>query len=317
MTLINTPKFKEFQAKRKEWVNWFSGDDPHSIMQQIYRMIWNAAVYRVINECRWLAPKLEKGGVELNGMVHVFINNCFLEAQSNAIRRLLDKETSTGKRSVYSLYRLIDDIERNAYLLTRENILAAEGLEYDYHRLQEAWEQKERELIRAGKTSWCVPRELDAQVPADRHKQLDRLAGVEKNARSEKDSVRQEILNKLTVARQRCEKMLTYATKFVAHAASPESRASENADDLNVTFGDLWEAHATICKIANFLSRYILDGSAQGFLPFLRGDEFDYLERPWVAKENVQCLRDVWERYHKETESWTMWGLHEFEAEWR
>src|SRR4030042_925182 len=101
----------------KEWEERLVGDDINSIRNQIYNMIWDSAVFQSINECRKYAPKNEKGEIELNGVVHRFIDKCFFETQAIAIRRLIDK-----RKDVISIYRLIDDMEEHRPLLTRGNI---------------------------------------------------------------------------------------------------------------------------------------------------------------------------------------------------
>ncbi len=106
-----------------------------------------------------------------------------------------------------------------------------------------------------------------------------------------------------------------HVNKFVAHAATPESRAAENADNLDITLGDLWNAHATICKIANFISVFILSGISYQFLPFLRGDEFHHIDRPLVETNNIKRIEEVWQSYLEETLSWTNWGWDGFEQE--
>jgi hypothetical protein len=117
----------DLKAKIREWEEWLCGDDINSIESQIHNMIWDSAVFQSINECRRYAHKNEKGEIELNGVVHKFIDRCFFETQAIAIRRFLDR-----RRDVISLYRLIDDIEKHSHLLTRGNILAVHGYPYDY-----------------------------------------------------------------------------------------------------------------------------------------------------------------------------------------
>ena len=74
-----------------EWKDWLRGDDVHSIRSQIHNMIWDSAVYQSINEARAYAPTDDKGQVELNAMVHHFIDRCFFDTQMMAIRRFLDE----------------------------------------------------------------------------------------------------------------------------------------------------------------------------------------------------------------------------------
>ena len=60
---------KKLKSKLDKWRAWMNDEDQHSISHQLSRMMWEDAVYRIINECRRLAPPAEEGGVELNGTV--------------------------------------------------------------------------------------------------------------------------------------------------------------------------------------------------------------------------------------------------------
>ena len=109
----DTPEYSEFACKRDQWIEWLSGKDPHSITNQIIQMVWDAAVWRVINEARGLAPDAEEGGVQLNGDMHRLIDRTSFQSQAAAIRRLMDKSRVTGNRGVYSLYGL-ENIRRQS-----------------------------------------------------------------------------------------------------------------------------------------------------------------------------------------------------------
>jgi hypothetical protein len=131
-------------------------------MQQIFWMVWNVGAFRVINEARRITPRDNQGGVQLNALVHQLIDHSFFESQMLAIRRLTDTYPLTGdprKRDVFSLTSLLQDMRNHAHLMTRANMFAAEGLQYDY----EAVRHKQIEYFRApptGRGSW-VPPELD------------------------------------------------------------------------------------------------------------------------------------------------------------
>lgn len=136
-SMTTTKDFPAFVEQRQLWIECFSGEDPNSVCKQLYQMIWNAAAYRIVNEARRLAPLAKEGGVQLNGMMHRLIDSCFWDSQVLAVRRLMDiypieeQESKKRDKSVFSLTGLLEDMEHHVHFLTRGNILAAEGLEYD------------------------------------------------------------------------------------------------------------------------------------------------------------------------------------------
>src|SRR3989339_1821041 len=124
--------FEQFKTKRELWIQCLNGEDKNSIMKQIYHMIWNAAVFKIVNESIRLAPVDKNGVKQLNGMVFNLVDNCFFESQFIAIRRLTDSNSLEGNKSVFSLIPLLLDMKNNIRLLTRSNYFKVEGLEYNY-----------------------------------------------------------------------------------------------------------------------------------------------------------------------------------------
>jgi hypothetical protein len=90
----STTAYQNFAAKRKEWRRVLRGKDRNAVFNQITRMLWDAAAYRIVNEARSLAPAANEGGVQLNGLMHRLIDDCFSVTQLVAIRRILDPNPS-------------------------------------------------------------------------------------------------------------------------------------------------------------------------------------------------------------------------------
>ena len=307
--------YGKFKEKRQQWLQQLFGQDRHSVVNQISRMIWDAAAFRIINEARRYAENADDGGVKLNGMVHQLVNRGFLASQASAIRRLIDKAPATGHREVCSLYGLLDDMEQNGHLMTREHILAIEGKAYDYEPIRKAYMTWCQQQEQAGKETYWVPEHLVWQRHEERHQQIYKLCGVTRSNTAPDDSACPDCLVCLKKELHVCDNVKTYVDKFIAHAASPDSRAIVNADDVSITFGELWSAHKAICKVANFVSIYFLGQSEQGFLPVPQQyDQFKYIDRPLVAAENVPRLRETWNKYAEETQSWGAWDWGQSEA---
>jgi hypothetical protein len=112
----------KFKQKWAIWNRCLNSDDPHTIINQILHMVWNYAVWSLINEARRIGKPLPEGGVAHNWIVHNFIDICYFESQILAIRRLTDNYPLEGEMGVFSLSSLLNDLWNNVELLTRENI---------------------------------------------------------------------------------------------------------------------------------------------------------------------------------------------------
>jgi HEPN superfamily AbiU2-like protein len=316
MSKTKTKELENLKAKREEWLNRINAEDRNSIQRQICSMIWDAAVFRVINESRRLANNAKEGGVELNGMVHNLIDKCFFQSQMTSIRRLLDKSSpAKGPKAVYSIHKLLSEIERNINLFTRGNMFAAEEMLYDYESVQKKNDQYCKEQIKAGNRAYFIPQELDWHCHERRHKDIDRLSGVDKDNRSPNDTIKPEIISHLISKLDSCKEITDYVDKYIAHAATPESRATIKADEISLTLRKLWDAHETICKVTNFVSVCILGDNHAGSLDIPQYDHFAFIDRPLIESDKIEHLHELWNQYEKETRSWGNWGIEEIEKE--
>ena len=282
----------DLNEKFKEWQEWLLGDDIHSIKKQILAMIWDSAVFQSVNEARRYAPVDENDNPKLNGTLHGFIDHCFFQTQALAIRRLLDKGPAIGEKAVCSLYRLVRDMETNRALLTRQKILAA--LEYPYE-YEEAFE-RDRE---SNGMKYFHAKSV--------HKNIDFLAGVSPNQRSPVDTVHAAIFAWLKARLDGCEDIYTYVNKFVAHPATPDSRAAIGADEIRITLGRLFETHQIICQTAQFIGITLFYHDFGNFLVSCTYDQFEHFEKPWATDDTLAKLRDFWHQYENATETWRAW----------
>ena len=283
------------KEKFEEWREWLFGEDAHSIQNQILNMIWDAAVFRSINEARKYAETDGDGEPQLNKMIHGFINHSFFRMQALAIRRMLDR-----RNDVVSLYKLINDIERNCDLLTRKNILTALDYPYDYEEGLRAF----YEAISQHKSPGDLVKYTYSRIM---HKNIDSLTETDLVRRSPNDTVRKELLVWLKERLETCEEIREYVNKFIAHSATPKSRAAIRADDIKITLDKLFKAHKVICETAQFVGLKLLYRSLGNFLVIPQYDQFEHFEKPWVPVSTLAELNDHWQEYDKETMSWKNW----------
>ncbi len=304
------------RVKREQWLNVLAGKDQHSIIKQLSQLAWNAASYQVVNEARRLAPSDPEGGVQLNGLMHRLLDRGFFTDQVVGIRRLNDTFPLEGKKGVLSLTGLLDDLLKHRHLLNRKDIFEAEGLKYYYDDVKQAMEEYREKKAEAGEVAYSVPRDLVWRRYELRHEYLDRLMGVLAGDRKPDDVIQKSALvnlqNKVASA---CVDVITVATKFIAHAATPESRAVVNADDARLSLDQIRAAHRSLCQVTGFLANYVLGDSCPGFLPIPQFDQFAHIEKPLIDMSKVPRLEPLWCKLDDEYQAWSQWGLDEYETE--
>ena len=307
---------EQFKVKHVLWKKCLSGDDRNSVFNQIHQMIWNAAVFNVINESRKIATADEKGRKEVNGMIHRFIDRCFFDSQFLCIRRLVDPAVLDGARGVFSLLSLLNDMRANTFLITRGNLFAVDGMEYDYETVQQKELAYMDAQLKAGKSSYWLPPELVSHTVRIRHEHIDILCGTDPERRSPNNTVCPEIFYYLIKKlKDASDTIGLHVNKFVAHSASPESREESNADDVKITMRHLWDAHKVICQVANLIDTHIVSRASHNFLPTPQYNNFQHIDRALVSTEDVKALSDAWHGFQKETDAWSSWGMKELSEE--
>ncbi len=296
----------DLKAKFKEWEEWLVGDDTNSISNQIYSMIWDSAVFQSINECRRYAPKNERDEIELNGVVHQFIDKCFFETQALAIRRILDKRSD-----VISIGRLVDDIEKHSHLLTRGNILAAHDYPYNYEQEKRRPSDEAFGNVPSGTLVVMGQDYRKCCISEGTHNYIDSLAGVGPSNRDPDDLVRPQVFHWLKEQLSSCEEIRTFVNKFLAHSATLKSRDYRNPPELDVTLEQILEAHKIICQTAIFIGGRMgivsKGGGIGDVLSVPQFDQFVHFDKAWASEDTIKKLYDFWCTYDMQTRNWQQW----------
>jgi len=305
------PEAEQLKAKLALWRSWMEQKDQHSITYQIYQMLWEDVTFRVINECRRLAPVDHEGKVQLNGPVHELIDRGYWRSQTLMIRRLCEKNRDRNPDwHVISLRRLLDDIEDDAHLYTRGNIFEAEGLPYDCTEVRKrAEEHRWQEVARwraEGKLTGFLDSKImrAAEVPERLHENFDRLSSTTPTTRTPADALRKDLIHGLKARLDVCKGVKTYVDKFIAHTADPANRDAISVKDQRLTFGRIWDCHKAICSTTSFVSVHLLHGPQLHFLAVPQFNAFQHIERPWIGEADIGKLDDVWREQDRQVHEW-------------
>ena len=294
--------FEDFKAKRDELRYWFSSEDTNCVETQVSNLVWNIGAYRIIREARVLSPQDEEGNHTINSLMHGLLDECFFDSIGSAIRRQLDIGDEKKERlHVWSLMRILNELDRHAGLFTREHMLRVSGLPYDYEE-DEAW------WLNAHLGTRTYPydygRKCHRWEDAKRkHEEIDKISGSVSTARKPSDQLDVERIKKLK-QRLNAPELTHWVNKFVAHAATVESRAHKPPEMTPATWGHLCEVQEAICRVAMFVHVVLLGGPSGSFFAAPTYDHLRYLECPLVSPEQVRSLREKCEEYRQEVESW-------------
>jgi len=303
--ILDKVKGETFRQKRLIWMEWLKGQDPHSISPQIYSMLWDYALFCVVNELRKIAATEPENGVSFNGPVIRLFDAGFLTTQAITIRRLTEKPKSDPQWAVISLRSILKDIKKNANLITRENYVCYDGLPYDHEAAHRQWLSTLPRDSGGVHVGWLSTNGPNAwHVSELVHKNFDKLSGVEPENRKRTDIIRADVFAFLESQIETCKDIKKYVDKFIAHASAPETRIGLPDDQQGITLDRLNAYHKTIYQVAGFISSQLLYESNLGGLPVPQFDHLANLDKSWTTPQNLNRARQTWDEYAKEVSVW-------------
>lgn len=270
---------RKFRDKRRQWLDWLKGKDPHAILTQIYDMLWNYALFCTINELLQVSEKRPIKRVGFNNDVMLLFRAGFFTIQAATIRRIIERP-KRGKKGriihglkVISIGRILEDMKDNIHLITRENYVCYDGLPYDPSRSTDS------ERL---------------------HKVFDRLSNVGPSCRNRHDLIDMDKFSWFDQQIGKCEDIKVFVDKFIAHGADPATRRGRRGLSLK----RLKECHRLIYRVTTRISKDLLDASSLGGLPVPQYDHLANLEKTWATPQRLRRAAEKWDEYAREVAAW-------------
>lgn len=122
--VIDQQRLTEYTAKRAEWLSWYEAGsgETNSLQNQWFSMLLSEMSFRVAREEAQIDPAFAIN----TPLISHLLSSGYFSSQVLATRRLLD-----GRNDVISLRRLLDDIRKNAGLITREIFVSFDETPYE------------------------------------------------------------------------------------------------------------------------------------------------------------------------------------------
>lgn len=301
---IASDDYRAFQARHTLWLRALRGDydgDPHAIVPNLIALTWKIACFRLILRGRELASRRNPGYTRLSPLVHGLLDRTFVDAVLMGVRRLVGSRSSRNpesledpKRGTYSVSALLFDLEAHRCLVTREHLLQLDGLPLDADAVRHAKEEFLHQTCSvSGEAEWVkVPPYLNWSLVEGRHLEIDWLCCVPRKDRRASDFLHSNRLSALrNHVHDATESVHVWADKYIAHIASPESRATVLSDQVTLRFSDLWKAHEALCRVVATLDAYVLSRNTQMFLPLPLPSDLAYLDEPLLDAADLPELR--------------------------
>lgn len=297
----------KLRERREAWIRCLDGKDPNSIGSQLRRMIWDAASFRVIDGAQRLATRAQADQPMVNPLWRTLLDRCFFESQALAVRRQLDQSGLNGRRGVFSLRSLINDmrIPEHRRLLTRRNLFAIAGIDMDLEQASEREDSEMRQntsenpdadLVELSSCTWQIER---------LHGLMDDLCEVTAAARSADDVVADTVFTGLLRRLDGVGAFGERVTKWLAHAATPESRACLQDTSLPKIQDELAHAHEILCRCFALIDGCLLRWESYRFLLRPKFDVLEHMDAPIATAQALPALRRNWREYDDITTTWS------------
>ncbi len=273
------------KGKLDEWGLSINGEDVNSVRNQIYALIYDKAVSLTYVELS------KKPNSDLNiPLIQDFSFRHYIQIQCLRLRKITD-----SRPDVYSLKRIVDDMRKHRFVLTRENILNHNGVALNLNDAvvkEKEW-LKDRELGVPFSRSYTDSLGYKKRV----HEQLDKVCGNQLM-----DQMKLEIFTELDDKLAGVVEISNFVNKLVAHSATPESRKKVSHNDLVVSIVKIDKAMEDITGVYAFLLLFVC-GSSTSLVPV--GWEQDMGE---LFKGELRSVSKVWDDFDETTKKWLNWG---------
>lgn len=296
---MNPQQETVFRQRVGRWQTAFS-DRTTGIHVTLDELVLSYAAFRTTTRIVFLANQKRETGPPLNAMVFDLISDGYWSSFLLGMRRLLDTGGINGKRGVYSLRSVIDDIEACRVKISRQvyvEIIC--GARYDLDLLRkEQWDR--HQAAGSGKALWVDP---DLPHCECSHRHFDGLSGVAEDMRTPEDLIDPAVLVKIKARLTAMEGIADFVSTHIAHSGNEESRHGKSLGDFDIR--NARAALKSMKEIADLVGVWFANEGGAG-LAMPQGDQFEGLDRPLIASQELIELETQWQDIDRDVASWSI-----------
>jgi hypothetical protein len=235
-----------------------------------------------------------------------FIDSGYANLIATGIRRLL----STTKGDV-SVRHLINEIEKNRNLFTRENYICFDGYPYDpepekikYRQamLRRLRSRKDREaeffrLPSHGKRAWSWSESA--------HNQFDALSGTNHRTRKRSDVLSAKPIELLRKKLEACTKTVTATNKVFVHADARISIGARRRILSGLTYAEIERQLKSLSEVIAAISSLLLQLGHNSCVAVYQSDVTEALDSGLIQPDQRAQLRKIWNDQSDVMSNWS------------
>ncbi len=138
---------------------------------------------------------------------------------------------------------------------------------------------------------------------------FDKLAQITTGNRKRSDHISVEIINILENQIGKCNDVKKYVDKFIAHAATPESRSTLNNGQDKITLDKLETSIKIIYQVASYICGLLLWETTPSGIPVPQFNHLENLDKSWVSTKNIEKARKKWHEVYENVSEWNSSSL--------
>jgi len=295
--VVDKKRLAQYRQKWMQWMTWYQGDsEPHSIESQIRTMLFNDLTYRAIVSVR------ESAGADISvsarsATLAYLLDQGYVVSQVLSIQKLLDT-----RKGVISVRRLLNDVEKNRGLITREVYVSGTGIPYDYNSWSAAVSPTDPMVQMWGLEA---PALRNYAVSKYLHETFDLLSGKQPSERAPNDAIPQSIFKTLGswISGSSASEVKSVRDNFIAHSADGVRRGS--AKFTGVRFSEIDELQRAIVRVERALTDHVLSiRVTRDVVPMPPLGIFQGLDLPYSPSEAKESMHRCWKDLEAERNTW-------------
>ena len=267
----NMTKFDTYEQLHNELNRQMSGDERHSISQQVAEMLVEYEIVGLLIAGYRISRERKENSLFNNGYVSGFINNAYLASQFTKLRRLTEQSFGDESREIISINRLLSTIRSNRTLIQRKEFISFHMDQKPKSITQESWDESRLHTI------------------------FDEMSMKRPDSRKDHDYLHKSILTQLEEATSSntIQNHVRFANKFALHSADVSSRSGY--EDMTFTHSGLREAYRLIFGILNDISRIFQLNVAVSWYATPQDDMTAFFDFPVLQRDALSKMQEKWQ----------------------
>jgi len=289
--------FRKYREKMAEWNDGLSNSaNPNSVFARYFELLKYHYLYKTIRKLYERAQDNPNAELGFNVGITGLIETGYVHLLTIAIRSLIEPQHSDPKKKINSLRSIVDDIEHNSHLITRECYLAIGNLPYNVQNAKHAYDEiiskklNEYSSERISVSGYALPPKgpFAYQESEERHELFDRISGNSFDNRNRNDTIRPDIFRQLRDRLGSCSCVKDFVNDNFAHFSI---MTPENKQD-SLQFDRVEKCIEDLFRIYNYVNENLLGRGKTSTSFILPIDKWKNIDKKWALTE--QDAKDIY-----------------------